>query len=599
MANVWLARVREKKGARKLFAIKTIRPYVADDPLFRTMFLDEARIASRIVHPNVVRMMAVGEFESIPYLVMDLIEGVPLHSLPRACEKANRRLPLGVLLRIIADACKGLHAAHQVCDDEGRPLDIVHRDMSPQNILVSTAGIARVIDFGVAKAVDRATAQTNAGTLKGKITYMPQEQACGGAVDRRTDTWALGAVLYYMLAGRPPYKDDSQLATLQLVMTGAPIPPLPEAMPLPLSKLVMRALAHDPAERFQTAAELGDALEALMRRLGIVTLHADVGLFVCQTVAEELEAQRRLIAQAVANATSRELSEPDLDEEEATDETVVAPPSKADRSTAVDLMSEMETRRISRAASPDEETAPATDPSPGDPVFGDPLPIDPLVDPIMLAPPPPTPEAFAVPHVPQPEPFVQPAHSAPRQQVLPPTWTAPPEPTAGAFVASAAEKPTSTRPSPARRRGPSALIASLIGIAVGATVFVVRGHHRLLVSSGDAVLPGRAVTELPSPPSSSPPSPAHSAAPGAIPTAVVSIAPVARIVPDAPKPEAVAIATAIASASPPPAPTAPRGRRTPPAIAAGVTPAAPPPVARPAPPKPTTPSKKRDDEAGF
>jgi serine/threonine protein kinase len=305
MANVWLARLQGKMGFQKLFAIKTILPNVADDPSFKAMFLDEAQIASRIEHPNVVHMVDVGECAGIPYLVMDLVEGEPLQRLPRACEKLGERLPLGVVLRVLADACHGLHAAHELRDEHGAPLHVVHRDMSPQNILISSAGVSKVIDFGVAKARDR-TGQTTIGTLKGKINYMPREQACGQPVDRRTDTWALGAVLYYLLAGRPPYKEEQQLATLQLAMNAAPIPPLAPTVPLSLRTVVSRALADEPAQRFQTAAEMGEALEGLMRKLGVVTTHAEVGAFVQKALGDRLDARRQLIATALAAAGTRE-----------------------------------------------------------------------------------------------------------------------------------------------------------------------------------------------------------------------------------------------------------------------------------------------------
>ncbi len=306
MANVWLGRATGKMGFAKLFAIKTILPGVAEEQSFKDMFLDEARIASRIEHPNVVHMVDVGEALGVPYLVMDLVEGEPLYRLPRACEKLGQRMPLGIVLRILADACHGLHAAHELRDEEGALLNVVHRDMSPQNILVSSAGVSKVIDFGVAKARDRATAQTSAGTLKGKINYMPREQALGKDVDRRADTWALGAVLYYLLVGRPPYKEDNQLATLQLAMNAAPIPAMPSTIPMSLRAAVMRALAHEPAQRFQTAADMGDALETLMRKLSVVTTHAEVGAFVQKVLGEKLDARKQLIANAIAEAGNRE-----------------------------------------------------------------------------------------------------------------------------------------------------------------------------------------------------------------------------------------------------------------------------------------------------
>lgn len=306
MANVWLARVQGKHGWSKLLAIKTILQNEADNESFREMFLDEARIASRIAHPNVVHIADVGEIQGVPYLVMDLIEGEPLHKLARACEKAAEKLPLGVALRIVADACQGLHAAHELCSDDGESLGVVHRDISPQNILVTTLGISKVIDFGIAKARDRSARQTTAGTLKGKISYMPREQALGKDVDRRADTWALGAVLYFLIKGDPPYQGETQLATLQLAMNAAPIEALPANVPMPLRTLVSRALAQPIDKRFQTAEEMGSAIEKVMQSLGIVTSHTEVAKFLGRVMREKLDARKGLIANAIEEAAKRE-----------------------------------------------------------------------------------------------------------------------------------------------------------------------------------------------------------------------------------------------------------------------------------------------------
>jgi serine/threonine-protein kinase len=312
MAHVWLARLQGKHGFQKLFAVKTILPNIAEDGAFKEMFLEEARIASHIDHPNVVHIVDVGEHAGIPYLVMDLIEGEPLHRILKVSEKAGQRIPLGVALRIIADACQGLHAAHELKDENGALMNVVHRDVSPHNVLVTVAGVSKVIDFGIAKARDRTTGETTAGTLKGKVNYMPQEQALGKQVDRRADTWALGAVLYFILTGRPPYKEESQLATLQLVMNAAPIPALPPTIPLTMRSIVMKALAHDPQQRFQTAAELGQALEEAMRKLGITTTHAQVAAFLQQRMAERLETRKQVTQRALAEAANRERAKPEL-----------------------------------------------------------------------------------------------------------------------------------------------------------------------------------------------------------------------------------------------------------------------------------------------
>jgi serine/threonine-protein kinase len=306
MANVWLARMCSKPEFERLFAIKTVLPSEADSAEFRTMFLDEARLVSRIDHPNVVRVTDVGEHEGLPYLVMELIEGDSLDKLMADVGRAGASIPLGIVLRIVTDACHGLAAAHELSDAQGAPLNVVHRDVSPQNILVATTGIAKVIDFGIAKGRDRASAKTSAGMLKGKACYMPREQACGEEVDARTDTWALGAVLYYLLAGRAPYKSDSELATLKKAITAAPIPPLSPNFPQPVRALVEKALAHDPAMRFQSAADFASALESVAVKLGVAASSGDVKSFVRSAMASRLAARRELVSQALAEATTRE-----------------------------------------------------------------------------------------------------------------------------------------------------------------------------------------------------------------------------------------------------------------------------------------------------
>ena len=306
MANVWLARIQGKHGFAKLVAVKTILPHIAEDEHFKQMFLDEARVAAHIEHPNVVQINDVGDHGGVSYLVMDLVEGESLQGILKACDRQGKRLPLGVALRILADACLGLDAAHELRDPSGFPLNVVHRDISPQNILVTTAGTAKVIDFGIAKARDRATGDTSAGTLKGKISFMPHEQALGRDVDRRTDTWALGAVLYMLLTGRPPYKAENQLATLQLVMSGAAIAPLPDAVPPIISSIVAKALMHDPAHRFQSARELGMALEDAMNRLGLSTTSMQVAQLLQERIGDRLKERRDFVQSALAEAANRE-----------------------------------------------------------------------------------------------------------------------------------------------------------------------------------------------------------------------------------------------------------------------------------------------------
>ena len=305
MASVWVARQRGKHGFEKLVAIKTILPIFASDVRFQAMFLDEARIASKIEHINVAQILDLGEEHDVLYLAMEYVDGDALSKLNHACQKEGAKIPPGVLLRILADTCAGLHEAHELVDSSGKLLEIVHRDVSPHNILISTKGIAKLIDFGIAKARSRVGSDTNSGVLKGKIQYMAPEQALGRAVDRRADVWAVGVILYYLLTGKPPYEAENQLATLHLLASGRPPLPLPLTVHGAISTVVRKALAYSPDNRFQTAAELREALEKAMVDAKVPTTQADVAAFTAKHLAERAEKRRQAIDLALAAAAER------------------------------------------------------------------------------------------------------------------------------------------------------------------------------------------------------------------------------------------------------------------------------------------------------
>jgi serine/threonine-protein kinase len=305
MASVWVARQRGKHGFEKLVAIKTILPKFAADIRFQEMFLDEARIASRIEHLNVAQILDLGEEHEILYLAMEYVDGDALSKLNRACQKKNITIPAGVVLRILSDTCAGLHEAHELKDSAGRTLEIVHRDVSPHNVLVSTRGIAKLIDFGIAKARSRVGTDTNSGVLKGKIQYMAPEQALGRPVDRRADVWAVGSILYHVLAGKPPYEGDNQLATLHLLGSGRPPVPLPPTVHPAVGAVVRKALAHAPENRYETAAELREAIEDAMIEAMVPTTVGDVAAFAAEHMADRAERRRQAIELALAAAAER------------------------------------------------------------------------------------------------------------------------------------------------------------------------------------------------------------------------------------------------------------------------------------------------------
>jgi len=309
MASVWLARFGGRRGFERLVVVKMILPQYASDPRFQEMFVDEARIASRIEHGNVARILDVGEQdENATYIVMEWVDGDSLSKMARAAEQKKQRIPAGIALRICADAAAGLHAAHVLTQRDGAPLGVVHRDVSPQNILVSNAGATLIIDFGVAKARDRVSQDTSAGQLKGKIRYMAPEQALGRELDRRADVWALGSILYELFAGVPPYDAPNEVATLHKLTSGVPPAPLPAHVPEPVRAVVERSLAYDPQDRYATCLELNLALESAMIEIGEPTSVAVVAHYAGQLLADRKLARTRAVDAALAAAHARDAS---------------------------------------------------------------------------------------------------------------------------------------------------------------------------------------------------------------------------------------------------------------------------------------------------
>jgi serine/threonine protein kinase len=262
MATVHLGRLVGEMGFSRTVAIKRLHPHLAMDPAFVGMFVDEARLAARIRHPNVVQMLDVVVRDDEVFLVMEYIEGESLSAFMRICVAKGEAVPAAVATALMAAVLRGLHAAHEAKNDHGEPLGLVHRDVSPQNVLIDLEGIARVLDFGVAKALGQSHA-TRDGQLKGKLAYMAPEQIMGGAIDRRTDVFAAAVVLWEVLAGRRLFKADGDAQVMHLVLNDkirAPSSFMPE-VPAALDALVLKALERDPTKRFETAAEMADALE--------------------------------------------------------------------------------------------------------------------------------------------------------------------------------------------------------------------------------------------------------------------------------------------------------------------------------------------------
>ncbi|WP_437983552.1 serine/threonine-protein kinase [Sorangium sp. So ce117] len=300
MAQVWAARMEGSRGFHKVVALKTLIPALARDPQFQRMFLDEANLASKIHHRNVVEILDLGDTDGVLFLVMEWIDGQTMQQLLRP---GLRPMPLSpaIASRIVADAAHGLHAAHDLHDDRGEPLGIVHRDVCPQNILIDRDGTVKVADFGIVKAFERLGDTTQTGEIKGKGEYMSPEQAQGQPVDRRSDIFSLGVVLFEAVTGALPFQ---VLHDLVLPQTGVPEPPRPTLIaphcPRDLEEIIVKALARDPRKRFQTAGEMASVLEDfLMRRSGVVT-PAHVAELLLERCGESMEEERQRIAAAVA-----------------------------------------------------------------------------------------------------------------------------------------------------------------------------------------------------------------------------------------------------------------------------------------------------------
>jgi len=304
MAQVWVARMQGGLGFERLVAIKAILAQHALDPRFQAMFLDEARIVSGIRHPNVAQIVDLGEQGDVLYHVLEWVDGDSVSSLRRLVHGKSEKIPLGIVLRIVSDSCAGLHAAHELKNEMGEPLGVVHRDVSPANVLVSCSGEIKVIDFGVAKALDRMTEETSAGVLKGKVSYMAPEQAMGKRIDRRADVWACGVMLYQLLSGRVPYDAENQIATLHLLIKGMPPNPL-KGVPEDVAEIVYTALSYTPDGRFATADEMHRAVEAvLVARCGAVTA-TDVATFVGEKLADRIAKRKKTIDRALKAAEER------------------------------------------------------------------------------------------------------------------------------------------------------------------------------------------------------------------------------------------------------------------------------------------------------
>ncbi|MCP3101373.1 protein kinase [Myxococcus sp. K15C18031901] len=295
MAQLYLARQQGPEGFEKLVVVKRILPHLAENDDFVKMFLDEARIAARLNHANVVQIFDLGAQDDSFFIAMEYIHGEDMRRVWKQSEAMGQPVPVPLACRVLIESCAGLDYAHKRTDPvSGRPLGIVHRDVSPQNILVTFEGGVKVVDFGIAKAADQATV-TRSGVLKGKYSYMSPEQAAGQRVDCRSDIFALGVVLYELLTGTRLFKRGSDIQTLAAVAECKVIPPSQAnpRVPVDLDPIVLKALAKDPAERYQEAVHLQLALEDWLSANRLPSSTAHVAAYMKEIYAERLASESR------------------------------------------------------------------------------------------------------------------------------------------------------------------------------------------------------------------------------------------------------------------------------------------------------------------
>jgi serine/threonine protein kinase len=311
MADVLLGVAPGTKGFNKLLVIKRLRPSLAEDPAMVTMFLDEARLAARLSHTNLVHTFEIGEDAGGYFIVMEYLEGRPLSQIIDALKEAGARFPPELWAKILSEALGGLHYAHELCDYDGVPLHVVHRDVSPQNIIVTFDGGVKLVDFGIAKASVNIS-ETETGVLKGKLAYMAPEQArYGVAVDRRADIFSTGIVLWEGLTMHRLITGDTMAASKKLQEMKIPPPSsVDPSVPAALDAITMRALERDQAARYQTAEEMQHALEEYLQSSGHYLQGAAIGAPVARLFAEQREDVRAQIRMHMANLRSeRESSE--------------------------------------------------------------------------------------------------------------------------------------------------------------------------------------------------------------------------------------------------------------------------------------------------
>ncbi|HTY97231.1 MAG TPA: protein kinase [Solirubrobacteraceae bacterium] len=304
MAEVWKARLSGVEGFEKILAVKRILPNIAEDDEFVSMFIDEAKIAVQLTHANIAQIHDLGRIDDSYFIAMEYVSGKDLRAVFDRARKRKQHIPVPLVCYCVARVCDALDYAHRKKDAQGRDLGIVHRDVSPQNVLLSYEGEVKLVDFGIAKAANKAQ-QTQAGILKGKFAYMSPEQVRGAPLDGRSDIFALGTVFYELLTGERLFPGDSDFSTLENVRNMKILPPSTynNRIPGELEPVVFKALERDVGRRYRTAGEFGADLQRFLVTQETVFGPSDLSTYMRNTFSEEM-GKEKVKAQELAAASA-------------------------------------------------------------------------------------------------------------------------------------------------------------------------------------------------------------------------------------------------------------------------------------------------------
>jgi serine/threonine-protein kinase len=300
MAEIFLARQAGLDGFEKTIVIKRIRPHLSKQASFVRMFLNEAKLAAQLNHPNIVQIYDLGRIAESYFIAMEYIFGRDMRRIIPKADSLEIPFPMVYALKIASSVCEGLYYAHQKADPYGNPLNIVHRDVSPENVFVSFDGTVKILDFGIAKAANQIE-QTGAGEIKGKLSYMSPEQCRGLSLDCRSDLFSLGVVLFEWLTGFKLFTGDSEVSIMKSIIDGKIYAPsyFKADIPQPVEDILMRALAKDREERFQTAWDMQYAIDHFLTQYEFTPSNIHLSNFLKQLFQDELEEERARVAQRV------------------------------------------------------------------------------------------------------------------------------------------------------------------------------------------------------------------------------------------------------------------------------------------------------------